>query len=302
TQLPVLAAQFDAVLADVRRAVADWRAMRDSLRTIADEVAAAPPPLPPAEIAEGVDFLRWLDDDNFTYLGFREYALPNAGGEIGAGPLPPLGILSEERHSAFGGLRELGALPLDVQQFIRRRELLIVAKTDRRATVHRTVHMDAIGIRRFNEAGEVVALRAFVGLFTSVAYSRRPQSIPLLRQKVRRTLERAGLAPDSHDGKALLHILEVFPRDELFQITEDELFDTAIGILNLQERQRIALFVRKDRLERFVSCLVYVPRERYDTRLRQDFAAVLADAFAGTVDDYYTHLDEPVLAHVQFIV
>src|SRR5205823_12595609 len=104
-----------------------------------------------------------------------------------------------------GGRRNLGRLPLDVQPFLRRRELWIVAKADRRATVHRAVHMDAIGVRRFNQAGEVAALRLFIGLFTSVAYSRRPQSIPLLRQKVRRTLERAGLAPDSHDGKALLH-------------------------------------------------------------------------------------------------
>src|SRR5262249_2690308 len=129
-----------------------------------------------------------------------------------------------------------------------------------------------------------------------------PQSIPLLRHKVRRTIERAGLAPASHDGKALLHILETFPRDELFQITEEELFSTAIGIFNLQERQRIALFVRRDPLERFVSCLVYVPRERYDTRLRQTVAAIIEEAFAGIVTDFYTHLDESALASVQFIV
>ena len=299
TQLAMLVAQLDAVLADVRAAVSDWPAMRESLRSLAVEVTGAPPPLPPAEIAEAVDFLRWLDDDNYTYLGFREYAFP---GPTEAPVRPALGILSEERYSVFGGVRDLAALPPEVQQFLRRRELLVVAKTDRRATVHRPVHMDAIGIRCFDKTGEVVGLRLFVGLFTSVAYSRRPQSIPLLRQKVRRTVERAGLAPDSHDGKALLHILETFPRDELFQISEDELFDTALGIVNLQERQRIALFVRRDPLERFLSCLVYVPRDRYDTRLRQSFAAILEEAFAGTVTDFYAHLDESVLAHVQYIV
>src|SRR5439155_1564122 len=162
--------------------------------------------------------------------------------------------------------------------------------------------MDAIGIRRFNAAGEVVAVRQFVGLFTSAAYSRNLHSIPLLRQKVKRTIERAGFAPESHDGKALLHILETFPRDELFQNIEDELYDTAIGILNLQERQRIALFVRRDPLERFVSCLVFVPGERYDTRLRQSFAAILEEAFAGTVTDFYTQFDGSVLARVQFII
>ncbi len=294
-----LAARLEATLADVRSAVTDWLPMRRTLQAIADEALAAPAPLKPAEIAEGVDFLRWLDDDNFTYLGFREYVFPGAAVEV---PGKPLGILAEASYPVFAGLRDLAALPPDVQEFVRRRELLIIAKTTRRATVHRAVPMDAIGIRRFNAAGEVVAVQQFVGLFTSAAYSRNPHSIPLLRQKVQRTIERAGFAPESHDGKALLHILETFPRDELFQITEDELYDTAISILNLQERQRIALFVRRDPLERFVSCLVYVPRERYDTRLRQSFAAILEEAFAGKVTDFYTHFDESVLARVQFII
>jgi glutamate dehydrogenase len=302
-----LAVRLEAVLADVRRAVSDWPAMRRRLQAIAtglgaNELTGRTAPLratlAPGDIAEGVEFLRWLDDDNFTYLGFREYVFPGAADEATA----PLGILAEAGYSVFGGLRDLASLPPEVQEFVRRPELLIIAKTQQRATVHRAAHMDAIGIRRFNAAGEVVAVRLFLGLFTSVAYSRRPNAIPLLRRKVRRTLERAGLAPESHDGKALIHIIETFPRDELFQITDDELFDTAIGILNLQERQRIALFVRRDPLERFVSCLVYVPRERYDTRLRQSFAAILADAFAGTVTDFYAHLDEAVLARVQFIV
>ena len=294
-----LRARLSGALADVRSAVTDWLAMRRALRAVADEALAGPVPLEPAEITEGVEFLRWLDDGNFTYLGFREYVFPGAAVET---PRKPLGILVEASYPVFGGLRDLAALPPDVQEFVRRRELLIVSRTERRATVHRRVPMDAIGIRRFDAAGEVVAVQLFVGLFTSAAYSSNPHSIPLLRQKVRRTIERAGFPPESHDGKALLHILETFPRDELFQITEDELYDTAIGILNLQERQRIALFVRRDPLERFVSCLVYVPGERYDTRLRQSFAAILEEAFAGKVTDFYTHFDESVLARVQFII
>ncbi|HEV2336703.1 MAG TPA: NAD-glutamate dehydrogenase domain-containing protein, partial [Stellaceae bacterium] len=297
-----LAARIEATLADVRSAVFDWAPMRRTLQAVADAAATEPTPLSPAEIAEGVDFLRWLDDDNFTYLGFREYVFPGAAAAPDVAPRPPLGILAEASYPVFGGLRDLAALPPDVQDFVRRREFLIIAKTERRSTVHRAVHMDAIGVRRFNAAGEVVAVELFVGLFTSLAYHHSPSAIPLLRSKVRRTIERAGLAAESHDGKALLHILDTFPRDELFQITEDELFDTAIGILNLQERQRVALFVRKDPLERFVSCLVYVPRERYDTRLRQGLAAILSEAFAGRVSDFYTHLDESVLARVQFII
>jgi glutamate dehydrogenase len=294
-----LAARLAAVLADVRRAVTDWPAMRQTLQTIAGEACAAPVLLPPAEIAESLAFLRWLDDDNFTYLGFREFVFPGAGIEV---PRQPLGVLAEPSYPVFGGLRDLAALPPDVQHFVRRAELLVIAKTMRRSTVHRAVPMDAIGIRRFNAAGEVVALRLFIGLFASGAYSGNLHSIPLLRQKVERAIERAGFAPEGHDGKALLHILETFPRDELFQTTEDELYDTAIGILNLQQRQRIALFVRRDPLERFVSCLVFVPGERYDTRLRQSFAAILEQAFAGKVTDFHTHFDGSVLARVQFII
>src|SRR6185312_8600491 len=155
------------------------------------------------------------------------------------------------------------------------------------------VHMDAICIKSFDSDGRAAGERLVVGLFTSLAYSRSPRSIPLLRRKVERTLERAGFDPASHDGKALQHILDSYPRDELFQIGESELLETAMGILNLQERQRI---------ERFVSCLVYVPRERYDTLLRQRFAAILEAAFSGSVVTFNTQLDDSVLGRVHFIL
>jgi glutamate dehydrogenase len=297
--LAQLTRTLSTVLADVRAAVEHWQPMRDRLRELLDELSNPPsPPVPSTELAEVRDFLRWLDDDNFTFLGYREYVFDGAAGAAGE----PLGILRDETHPVFGGLRDLSAMPADVQDFLRRRELLLIAKSNRRATVHRTAHMDAIGLRRFAPHGEVAGLRLFLGLFTSLAYSRNPRSIPLLRLKVRRIVERAGLAPASHDGKALLHILDTFPRDELFQADEEQLFDTVIGILNLQERQRIALFTRHDPLERFVSCLVYAPRERYDTALRQRFAAILEKAFAGELSTFYTHLDESPLACVQFII
>jgi glutamate dehydrogenase len=297
--LALLTQTLSSVLADVRVAVEDWQPMRHRLRELVDALSSPPlPPVPGAELAEVRDFLRWLDDDNFTFLGYREYVFGGAVGSAGG----PLGILRDETHPVFGGLRDLSAMPADVQDFLRRRELLLIAKSNRRATVHRTAHMDAIGLRRFAPTGEVVGIRLFLGLFTSLAYSRNPRSIPLLRLKVRRIVERAGLAPTSHDGKALLHILDTYPRDELFQTDEDQLFDTVIGILNLQERQRIALFVRHDPLERFVSCLVYAPRERYDTALRQRFVAILEKAFAGELSTFYTYVDESPLARVQFII
>jgi glutamate dehydrogenase len=294
-----LAQALSGVLADVRAAVEDWQPMQKRLREVLDELSSPPASrVSPTELAEVEDFLRWLVDDNFTFLGYREYvfdgtAAPRRG---------PLGILRDEAHPVFGGLRDLSSLPADVQDFVRRGELLVITKSNRRATVHRTAHMDAIGLRRFAPSGEVVGIHLFLGLFTSLAYSRNPRSIPLLRLKVQRIIQRAGLPPASHDGKALQHILDTFPRDELFQTDEDWLFDTVIGVLNLQERQRIALFIRRDPLERFASCLVYLPRERYDTALRERFSAILEEAFAGQLSNFYTHFDESPLARIQFII
>jgi glutamate dehydrogenase len=289
---------LSSVLADVRSAVTDWQPMRQVLREIVTDLSAQPSPVPAAELAEAQDFLRWLDDDNFTFLGYREYPFDRAAKpEHG-----PLGILRDEAHPVFGGLRELSSLPPHVQDFVRRRELLVITKSNRRATVHRTAHMDTIGVRRFGANGEVTGIRVFLGLFTSLAYSRSPRAIPLLRLKVRRIVERSGFPPTSHDGKALLHVLDTFPRDELFQADEDQLFDTVTGILNLQERQRIAVFVRRDPLERFVSCFVYVPRERYDSQLRGRFGTILEEAFAGRISAFHTHLDESALARIHFVI
>jgi glutamate dehydrogenase len=297
-RLGQFAASLESVLLDVRHAVADWQPMRSALARVLDELGSNPPVLPPKEVAEGIAFLRWLDEDNFTFLGYREYRF-GEGSIVGAAS--GLGILRDEGYSVFD-LRRFGELPPDIQEFLRQPRLLFIAKSNRRATVHRPAHMDAIGVKEFGADGRVVGMRLFLGLFTSLAYSRSPRAIPLLRQKVQKAMARAGFAAQSHDAKALLHILDTFPRDELFQIGEDELFETAMGILHLQERQRIALFVRRDPFERFVSALVYVPRERYSTELRLAFAKILEDAYGGTTAAFYTQLDESVLARIHFII
>src|SRR5438067_10681318 len=160
-----ISSKHETVLADVRSAVSDWPLLRERLRTIVAELSATPPPLPPSEIAEGLDFLRWLDDDNYTYLGFREYRFDGMGDTAA-----PLGILRDPKYPVFEGVRNFASLPPDVRDFLRRRELLVIAKTNRRATVHRNVLMDAVGIRRFGPDGEVIGIRLFAGLFTSLAY------------------------------------------------------------------------------------------------------------------------------------
>ena len=302
-RLAGLEARLTTVLGEVRAAVGDWREMRATAKRIEAELSTQLPPVAPDEIAEAVDFLGWLSDDNFTFLGYREYRY---GGGNGAAPdiLPDssLGILRDQSIMVFDGLRNFATLPPEVRAFLLEPRILNISKSNRRSAVHRAVHMDTVAVRRFGPDGQAAGERLFIGLFTSGAYATNPRSIPVLRRKVARTLARAGFDPATHDGKALQHILETYPRDELFQVTEDELLDISTGILGLQERQRVALFARRDAYARFVSAFVYVPRDRYNTELRQRFAAILEKAYHATVDSFSTQLDEAVLARVHFIL
>jgi glutamate dehydrogenase len=295
---------LEKVLADVRSTTGDWRQMRARADDIIGTLNSPPAGLPADEVAEAVAFLKWLNDDHFTFLGYREYDFVGDGDAamISIPPKTGLGILRDDQYSVFDGLRNFEQLPPDVRQFLRQPRVLMITKANRRSTVHRPVHMDTISVKKFDSAGNAVGEQLFVGLLTSAAYSQNSREIPLLRRKVANCLARAGFAPASHDGKALAHILETYPRDELFQISENELYDIALGILHLQERQRIALFTRRDPFERFVSCLVYVPRDRYNTELRLRIQDILARAYNGTVSAYYTHMTDAALGRLQVII
>ncbi len=292
---------LETVLRDVRAAVTDWLPMREKMAEALDSWEESPPPVDPEELEEARRFLRWLDDDHFTFLGYRELDLVAEGGKdyLKLVEGSSLGIFRVRETEASHRLRPLTA---KMAEFARKPKLLFVTKANPRATVHRPAHMDYVGVKRFDDNGVVLGESRFLGLFTSVAYNRQARKIPLLQKKVERTLERAGFRPDSHDGKALVHILETFPRDELFQISEKRLFEISLGILQLQERQRIALFVRHDPFERFVSCLVYVPRDRFNTELRLQVEAILEAAFHGKVTSYYTQVSDSPLARLHYIV
>ncbi len=293
-----------AVLADIRAAVEDWRTMLERCSGLAEDLRRDPPQLPADEIAEGTAFLDWLTDDNYTFLGCREYVFEGSGEEAVAKVVPGsgLGILRHEQTTIFAESRSLAPMPVRSRRFLKRPELLVISKAGRRSSVHRSVHLDAVSAKVIDERGKVVGHRLFVGLFTSAAYAARPSEIPVLRRKVERVIERSRIPLGGHGGKALIHILDSYSRDELFQITEEKLYEIAIGILHIQERHRIAFFPRRDTFERFVSCLVYVPRDRYDTRLRLKLQKILSAAYEGEVSDYYTHLTDSKLARLHLII
>jgi glutamate dehydrogenase len=304
-----LAARLLAVLADVRAAVEDWRAMLGRLDEVRAGLAQSAAAAGAAEIEGARKLLAWLAADNFTFLGYRRYAFEAAGDPAADAvrmTVPPghgLGLLRDDSVVLFDGLRNLATLPPDVVAFMREPRPLLVTKANRRSTVHRTSLLDAIGVKILDPSGKVVGQHLFAGLFTSMAINQSPRQIPVLADKVSAVLARAGFAPASHDGKALTHILETFPRDELWQASVDELFAASVGILRLHERQRTALFVRRDLFERFVSCLVFVPRDRYDTDLRKRIQAILEQAFGGTVTAFQSQFaDETALVRVHFLV
>ncbi len=300
--LAALSAGLEGVLADVKAAVTDWPAMRDRLGEIIDGIDAPRAGANEDESIEAKAFLQWLLNDNFVILGCRDYELSSVDGENELRILPGsgLGLL---RHSGDESQsRSFAALPPQLKAQAHLPNLLAVTKSNTRSTVHRQGYLDYIGVKTFAADGRVTGERRLIGLLASTAYSTTPLSIPLLRRKVATVIERAGFLPKSHAAKALQTILERYPRDELFQISDDDLFAHSMGILRLGERQRTRLFVRCDPFARFVSCLIYVPRENYNTEQRQRMQAVLMDAFNGSASEFDVHFSESALARILIIV
>ncbi len=302
-QLHQLEQALRSALSDVEVAVTDWQAMREQARLARDELLRQPPELDPDALEEISEFIDWMVDEHFTFLGYRCYDLHRDGKtpQLKAIDDSGLGLLRETRAQSNASER-FAALPSAVQAEAFRPDPLILTKSSHRATVHRPGYMDTIGIKRFNEQGEVIGEHRFLGLYTSSAYSRDPRSIPLLRRKVETVIKEAGLRRGSHAGKALAHILATYPRDELFQVDVETLKATAFGILELQERQRVRLFLRYDRFGRFVSCLVFAPRDRYDTSVRQKMQQILMQRLNGADSEFSVQMTEAVLARIHFIV
>ncbi|HEX5849390.1 MAG TPA: NAD-glutamate dehydrogenase domain-containing protein, partial [Rubrobacter sp.] len=300
--LEELKAAIEKTLADVQASVEDWLEMRDQVGGIVTGLEENPPGFEQEDLAETRAFLEWVEDNNFTFLGYREYDLTTLDGEdaLRAVEGSGLGILRQTERGAVS--HSFAELPPEVRRLARTPKLLNLTKANSRATVHRPSYLDYIGIKKFDESGEVAGERRFLGLYTFTAYSSSVFDIPLVRRKVRYVLERSGFPEGSHNEKDLVEILETYPRDELFQMSKEELFEIAMGVLHLQERQRVKLFVRRDTYGRFFSCLVFVPRDRYNTLIRERMQDILLWAFDGENVEYNVRLSESVLARIHFII
>jgi glutamate dehydrogenase len=287
-----------SVLHDVQAATSDWKPMLDALHRVAAELDEVRPPCAPEDLAETKALLQWLADDHFTFLGYRAYDLLDDD-RLARVPDSGLGLL---RDSPDGPPKSVAALPPEARAKAREKNPLVLTKANARSPVHRPTHLDYIGIKRFDATGEVRGEHRFIGLYTSSAYTGSPRDIPVLRRKVAAVVQRAGFLPASHDQKDLAEILETYPRDDLFQIDVDSLYDNAMGILRLHERRRVRLFVHREPFGRFVSCLVFIPRERYTTQVRERIARQLLDAFDSKGYEWNTRLSASALARLHYVL
>ncbi|MDO9498420.1 MAG: NAD-glutamate dehydrogenase, partial [Nocardioides sp.] len=292
------------VLRDVRESSEDWDKMLAQVRSIITGLASDPPPLPGDEIQQAAALLDWLADEHFTFLGYREYSLERTtihGQEedvLRAVPGTGLGILraDQEMSASFGRLPEL------VKAKAREKTLLVLAKANSRATVHRPAYLDYVGVKTFGPDGEVTGERRFLGLFSSSAYTESLLRIPLIREKAEAVLRHSGFDPRSHAGKALTDTLENYPRDELFHTPVEELAPMAEAAMVARERRGLRILLRADTYGRYVSVLVYLPRDRYNTGVRERFAQILKQRLGGASVEFTVRINESTTARVHFVI
>src|SRR5690349_13969447 len=287
-----------AGLEDVRKAVADFRPMLEKIRAVANEIDRAPSPVPKSHVSEARALLSWMHDGHFVFLGYRHYHLKRGRSRdaLVRDSASGLGILRSKKASKpillSGHLRQQARAP----------DLLTLTKANTASTVHRGSYLDYVGVKTFDAKGEVTGEHRFLGLWTSSAYHKPPAEIPLLRRKLDAVIAHFGLPPQSHDAKSVVNVFETFPRDELFQTPVNELIASVRGIVNLYERRRVRLFVRRDSFERFYSCLVFVPRDRYNTEVRERIERIVKQRFGGTHVETQVQISDSMLARLHMLV
>jgi glutamate dehydrogenase len=300
----IMLAALDLVLKQVREAVDDRSAMAACLEDAIQAYRTGKTPMKKAAAEEAVEFLEWLRDDNFTFLGVREYDYQgdDSQGELERSGKTGLGILRDPDVRVLKRGNQGVTTTPQIIAFLTGPEPLIVTKANTKSLVHRRGYMDYIGVKTYDAEGRVSGELRFVGLFTSGAYTRSVLKIPYLRSKTESVISRLGFNREDHSGKQLIKVLEGYPRDDLFQIDVKTLTRNAEIILALGERPRVRVLPRIDPFGRFASIIVYVPRERYDSVVREKMGSYFASVYDGHVSAYYPAFPEGTLARVHFII
>ncbi len=304
-ELKTLENHIDNALYFVSLAVSDWKEITEITSEIANSLDEKSLPFDKDYVNEVKDFINWSLDNNFIFLGYQEYSFLDKDGKpnvdsIGIVKNSDLGIFKAKNNES----KPLGlsALPNISTDLLKNDFLVEITKSSRKSIIHRPVHMDYIGIKKFDSKGNVIGEHRLLGLFTSSVYYQSAKLIPIIRKKINSVVERSQFSPSGHNGKALLTVLESYPRDELLQISEDNLFEISMGIVTLAEKPTTKLFIRKDRFSRFISCLVFVPRDMFNTNLREKLQSVLEKAIKGQLTDYYTQVTESPLARIHMLI
>lgn len=295
-------------LADVHLAVTDFAAMKARMADCIKNLAVAKTQASFDDIAEAIAFLKWLEDDHFVFLGARSYEYPRDESGKFRKDEPNiieeknLGVLSDPLRSVLRRSSEPTFLSDKLMAYLNEPTPIVVAKSNLRARVHRRAVMDYIGIKKYDDNGNVIGEDRFVGLFTAEAYDKMVRDVPLLRRKVERVISQVGFATNSHNDKKFRQLIENYPRDELFQIEEEDLLRITLGVQHLMDRPRTRIFVRRDRFDRFMSILVFIPRDKYNTEVRAKVGEALTKAYAGRLSAYYPLFGDAPLARVHYII
>jgi glutamate dehydrogenase len=299
-ELDELADVVRGVLRDVQASVRDFAAMRERLPAMVETARAAGTRYAADEVEEAVTFLEWLSDHNFVFLGYREYAIDD--GAVAVVPGSGLGILADEESSHYAAPVPLIAIEPKLRDRIAAGDLLIVAKTNRFSTVHRRARLDYIGVKRVDADGSVVGELRLIGLFTSKAYNEPASRVPILRRKLRQIIAAEDLFEGSHDHKAAVALYDTFPKDELFSADVEQLRHEVVGLLDLQERAQVRLFVRPDLDGRRVSLLVALPRDHFNAAVRTKLQSLFLQRLDGDAIEYHLSLGDEDLARIHFTV
>ncbi|GAA6204361.1 NAD-glutamate dehydrogenase [Thalassotalea sp. SU-HH00458] len=297
-----IASELHSVVSDIDITVNDWQSMQNRLSEVISETKKAKVPCSKKEQTDSLEFLEWLLDNNFTLLGYRSYDVQTLSGDmaLSANVDSSLGLM---KRSSGTKERLLSKLSESARELALGNNLLILTKTNSRSRVHRPAHLDYIGIKRFDNKGNVTGEERFVGLFGSAYYTNSALDLPLIKSKVVSVCQASGFAAGTHAYKTLINILETYPRDEILQSDTEELLNNVLGIYQMQERDYSGLFIRRDAFNRFYSCMVYVPRERYNTALRIKTQALLKEAFGSDQEvEFTTYFSESAQARTHYIV